>query len=306
MAQGVVDVIVSKDQNENSLVLVANCGGGLPNDLHLIRDGAEVTLKQGDIEKSVVVNHEAGAECAFNYIEMNAKTAKAFGLHDGSRVLLTYDSESKDLRLQRVTKSRASGLLLSDHNKTRTGSIIIGYSLLSLLGIPTTRGTTITIRVNSVSQRMKVLIPENELDSDFRLSPLNLRKFGLHPGKSFSLEYDQTSKTLSVLTSSAVASKQGKPTRALRPMRTIKTATTDKPTKSSRARNMENPKKLGNRATAQTLGNSMKTKTLRQSTASKMSKKSSSVKKPGTLAILAKGQHMGTSKTLTRNKKRMH
>ncbi|MFD0678687.1 MULTISPECIES: hypothetical protein [unclassified Paenibacillus] len=283
MAQGVVDVYVSKDQSENSLMLIANCGGGLPNDLHLIRDGAKVTLKRGDIEKSIVVNHEIGAECAFNYIEMDTNTAKTFGLQDGNRVLLNYDSESRNLQIQRLTKSRANGLLRPDPRKTRTGAIIIGYSLLSLLGIPHKPGTSITLRLNSVSQKMKVLIPSNELDSDLRLAPSTLRKFGLVPGKFLTLEYDQISKTLSVLNTSAIASKQRKSTR-IKPMKAIKPAMMEKPVKAS--------------------GAPMKMKNVGKSIAQKISKKSNSVKIPGALAILAKKNRMGTLKTLTKNRKR--
>ncbi|MDF2960069.1 MAG: hypothetical protein K0S39_1804 [Paenibacillus sp.] len=218
MAQGVVDVYVSSDQNENTLVLITNCGGGLPNDLNAIRNGIEVTLKRGDTEKTIVVTHERGAECAFNYMEINENTAKTFGLRGGNRVALTYDPESRELKMQRLTKSRASGLLLPDPRKYRDSSIVIGYTLLCWLGIPEAAGTSVTFRKGSASKKLKVIIPENELDTDLRLSLTNLRKFGLVPGKALMLEYDQMTKTLNVLTAAAdIASKTYKPSKPGKP-----------------------------------------------------------------------------------------
>ncbi|MEK3721062.1 hypothetical protein [Paenibacillus sp. FSL H8-0034] len=211
MASGVVDIQVSKELAENTMVIIYNCEGGLPNDLHLIRDGYEVTLQRADLEGKVRVVHEQGSDCSFNYIEVDPLTARKFRMRHGSRFTLNYDPNVNRLRIRRITTSQAHGFLVSEPRKHRDGSIIIGYTLLSWLGIPSTPNMVITVANGSISKKLKVVIPENELETDFRLTPINMRRFGLRPGKKWGLVYNQLTQTMKVMPVAATASRRIRP-----------------------------------------------------------------------------------------------
>ena len=106
MANGIVDINVSKDLADNTIVLVYNCEGGLPNDLHLIGNGRTVTLQRATLEGSVRVLHEQGSDCAFNYIDVDPGTARKYKLRDGSRFMLDYEPQESKLRMRRITTSQ--------------------------------------------------------------------------------------------------------------------------------------------------------------------------------------------------------
>ncbi|SFK67461.1 hypothetical protein SAMN03159341_10135 [Paenibacillus sp. 1_12] len=211
MASGVVDIQVSKELAENTMVIIYNCEGGLANDLHLIRDGHEVTLQRADLEGRVRIVHEQGSDCSFNYIEVDPLTARKFRMRNGSRFTLNYDPDVNRLRLRRITTSQAYGLLKTEPRKHRDGSIIIGYTLLSWLGIPSLPNQIITLANGSISKKLKVIIPDNELETDFHLTAVNLRRFGLAPGKKWALSYNQLTQTMKVLPAAATASRRAKP-----------------------------------------------------------------------------------------------
>ncbi|TDF97723.1 hypothetical protein [Paenibacillus piri] len=208
MAQGVVDVYISNELKDKSLMLISNCEGGPANDLHVIPDGTELSLILGETAQNVVVTHSQSTECSFNYIEIDEQTAKTFGLQDGSRVMLTYNAGRNELRLQRLTKNTATGLILANPRKQAAHSIIIGYRLLSKLGIPGQPGMHVTLRKGPLSKRLKLIVPENAYSGHIRLHPGNLRRFGLNAGKSTPLEYDQSSRTLRIATAAPTAVKR--------------------------------------------------------------------------------------------------
>lgn len=210
MASGVVDIQISKELAENTMVIIYNCEGGLPNDLHLIRDGHEVTLLRANLEGKVKVVHEQGSDCSFNYIEVDPLTARKFRMRHGSRFILDYDQNVNQLRIRRITTSQAYGLLITEPRKNRDNSIIIGYTLLSWLGIPRLPNLVITVVNGSITKKLKVVIPENELETDFRLTPVNLRRLRLSPGKKRGLSYNQLTQTMKVLPVAATASRRAR------------------------------------------------------------------------------------------------
>lgn len=221
MAKGIVDVNVLSEMEDSNVILVLGCGGGLPNDLHLIEERKGLTLKRGNVTREITLIQEQGDECAFNYMEMSSETAQQLGLKNGDRVILDYTSETKTLQIQRLNTSFANGLLLLDTRKNRNGVITIGYALLSWLGIPEEiAGDTIVISKDSVSKRLRVVIPDNELDETFRMSSSTLKALGLVPRKKWRLAYNQTTKVLTVVTkTSAAAGISKKTAKAARPVR---------------------------------------------------------------------------------------
>jgi hypothetical protein len=216
VAKGVVDVHVSKDLEDNAIILVVDCASGLPNDLNTISSGTRLTLQRGDVSSEMKVVHEHNHENSFNYMEVNADTASRFGIKDGMRFILSYDSNEKLLQMYRLIISRAYGLLLPDSSRYKENTITIGYTLLSWLGISDTV-SYITVTKGATSKRFRVRIPENQLDDDFRLSPTHMKAFQLPPRKRFKLEYNQSSKTLH-LNTVAVAAVSKRPKRSPLPL----------------------------------------------------------------------------------------
>lgn len=225
MAKGIVDVNVLSEMEYNYVNLVLGCGGGLPNDLHLITDTEGLMLKRGNVISEITLVQEKGDECSFNYMEMSPEIAQKFALKHGDRVVLDYKADTKTLQMQRLNSSSASGLLLLDPRKNRDGVITIGYALLSWLGIPEdAAGTMITVNNGSISRRLRVVIPENELDETLRMSASNLKAMGLTPRKKWKFAYNQTTKVLSVVTNKSVEAGISKNVkRAAKPVRKSQT-----------------------------------------------------------------------------------
>jgi hypothetical protein len=210
VANGIVDIYISKELADHTIVLIYNCEGGLPNDLHLIGDDHTITLQRATLEGNVRIVHEQGSDCAFNYVEVDPATARKYRLPNGSRFMLDYTPNENKLRMRRITTSRAHGQLLIDPRKSRDRTIIIGYTLLSRLGIANSPNSTITLSMGSTNKKLKVEIPDNELETSLWLTSTNLRKFGLSPGKKWGLEYNQLTQTLRVLTIASTASRRTK------------------------------------------------------------------------------------------------
>ena len=209
MAKGVVDVYVSKDLDDSTIVLFVDCATGIPHNLNTIRTGTPVVLQRESVKAEVRLVQDSDKESGYNYMEMSPDNAKRFGIRDGMRFVLSQEDNGKTLTMRRITSSRALGLLLPDPGKKRDDRISIGYALLSWLGISSSE-PSITITKGSRTKKMKLTIPENELDDDFRLSPANLRAFGLLPRKRHKLEYNQATKTLRIFSQASVASAKQK------------------------------------------------------------------------------------------------
>ncbi|UQZ82500.1 hypothetical protein SK3146_01657 [Paenibacillus konkukensis] len=204
MATGVVDVYESEDLKDNQIVLVA-CGAGLSGELRTIPNGAGLTLKKAAIESKIVVRHESGSECPFSYMEIGPALAKTFGLKNGQRVSLDFSPGTGALLLYPQTVSSSSGLLLAELRKGREGAIVIGYALLSWLGIPEkAAGTAITLTRGAASKKLRLIIPANELDETFRLTPATMRSFGLAPRRKWRLSYNRTTRTLQLSAAAAL------------------------------------------------------------------------------------------------------
>jgi hypothetical protein len=156
----------------------------------------------------VKIIHEQGTDCAFNYIEVDPVTARKFRLRNGSRFMLDYEPNESKLRMRRVTTSQANGKLLVEPRKNRDRTIVIGYTLLNWLGIPSMPNSMLTLSMGSTSKKLKVEIPDNELETDFWLTVANLRKFRLSPGKKWGLEYNQLTQTLRVVSTASTASRR--------------------------------------------------------------------------------------------------
>ena len=224
MAKGIVDVNVWAEMENDRIILVLDCAGGWPNDLRLIPDRESITVKRGNVSSQITMVQEQGNECAFNYLEMSAETARTFGLQHGDRVQLTYNEETKTLQMQRLNSSSAQATLLLDSRRNKDEVITIGYVLLSWLGIPDHAvGSTITLSRGTVNKKLKVVVPENELDEVFRMSASNIKAMGLTPRKKWKLTYDQDKRTLNI-SSNASSTTAGSSRKSKRSASTVRSA----------------------------------------------------------------------------------
>ncbi|PZE19498.1 hypothetical protein [Paenibacillus xerothermodurans] len=224
MAKGVVDVYVSKKLDQNNIVLVVNGGCGLPNDLHLIRDGSTVTLSRGNTHIEVKATHEEETEYSFDYMEIDAITAARLGIRHGSRYSLeTDEGEHLFIQMQPINTSEAEGIVYAEP-KSRTDTIVIGYTLLCWLGMPDKKNTVITLRRGNLSSTLKLNIPPNQLDTDLRLSPGRMSEFALSPGKQLKLRYDRVTKTLEVLSQETTVTANRTKQRSIPKKSALKTA----------------------------------------------------------------------------------
>jgi hypothetical protein len=199
VTKGVVDVNVSNELDTNHIVLVVNCGDGLPNDLDHIPSGSAITLMLDDTTNDVTVIHEKTTECPFSYMEVDADTADKLKLRDGDRYALQSDRHNNlIIKMKLLTRSDAYALVKKQHNASGDDPVVIGYMLLCRLGIPDNDNSVITLRSGTISKQLNVTIPDNALDTDIRFKRADLRKFNLHPGKKVLLRYDRATKTLDI------------------------------------------------------------------------------------------------------------
>lgn len=191
-----VDISVSKQLSKDEMTLVLNCMNGFPHDLHEVHHGAVVMLKKDDTEHQVLVSRGNGDECGFHYIEVGTDTAKALGLQDGARYLVQYNELSKTLGLTRALVSRTHVPLQIDRKKHKVLTVTIGYAQLCKLGMAGKRPSIVTLTRGPATVKLKIYVPDNELDEGFHLSTQIAAKLGLNQGQACLLEYNQSTKIL--------------------------------------------------------------------------------------------------------------
>ncbi|MFE5323273.1 hypothetical protein ACFQ88_31795 [Paenibacillus sp. NPDC056579] len=208
MLLGFVEVSITEGLNAGIVKLILNCGYDRPGDLHMIQNRAGLQLKHGKAEREVTFVEEQGDECFFSYIEISPELAKTLAIKDGQRFSLTYLEDTKTVMMKRIVTSTAYGYLLQETRKHRDDVIVIGYALLSKLGIPeSVSGNAIAVKSGNMSKRARLIIPVNELDETFRLTSAIRTSLGLASGKTWRLTYNQTTKTLLIASSTTAVTR---------------------------------------------------------------------------------------------------
>ncbi|MCZ8518983.1 MULTISPECIES: hypothetical protein [Paenibacillus] len=196
MAYGIVDISVTDGADETSAILVIECYNSFPHDLGSIRNGTSVALKNNGAERTVRLYRERGDECGFPYLELGASTAKALGLKQGTRYQIDYNEMNDTLTFRRVTLSRASVPIDIGTNRSTEPTITIGYSILRMLGFPESKSSYVSVKRGNTVHKLRLIVPENELDEEVRLSPAAAAKLGIPGGQEHLLEYSQSAKVL--------------------------------------------------------------------------------------------------------------
>ncbi|KPV60568.1 hypothetical protein QJ48_04775 [Paenibacillus sp. A3] len=198
MARGLFDVVVNPGHSEDTMTLVADCANGYEHELHKLRDGTMVVLKNGGSPvKQIRIVRGHDDECPFHYIEMGPATAKAAYLRGGARCLLEYNELEHTVTLTKITVNKEQVILLTEKGRTKS-RVRIGYSLLNKLGMAgARRSRTVRARHGSASVKLRLSVPANELSKEFVLSAGAAAKLRLDKGQLCLLAYDQAARTLS-------------------------------------------------------------------------------------------------------------
>lgn len=198
VANGIVDVSVSQHLGKNEINLVLDCMNGFPHDLHGLQDGALITMKNDNSERQVLVTRGKGDECGFHYIEVGTETANTLRLRDGARYKVYYDESTKMLTLTRAFVSRVQVPLQTDRKKKKEPTVTIGYVLLCMLGMTDKRPSWISLNRGTATVKLRLSVPDNELEERFQLSEQTAAKLGLTQGQVCLLEYNQSTKILAL------------------------------------------------------------------------------------------------------------
>ncbi|MFC6232702.1 hypothetical protein ACFQI7_33530 [Paenibacillus allorhizosphaerae] len=196
MAIGILDVWVTSDVDASSMVLVTDCMNGYPHELYGLQDGMSVTLSKGSAEKEVRIVRENSNECSFHYMELHPQTAKDLGVANGSRCRVNLDEIKMEMKLTPVSVSRYYTNVQIDRHPNRQNRIVMGYSLLSMLGIRHQAKSAITVKLNSAPVKLRLNVPENELDDSCTIPAQAAAKLGITHNGSYMLEYNHATRIL--------------------------------------------------------------------------------------------------------------
>ncbi|MDQ1912493.1 hypothetical protein RAC89_19045 [Paenibacillus sp. GD4] len=200
LSKGIVDILVLQEMEENVVTFVTDRDGGLPQDLQEIQEEVTLTLKKGPHDAKVSIRKEYGDESPFQFAEINPKLAKKLSIRNGTRYALEYDPKSNTLELIRMPATQVSATVTVGRSRSKSNlSLTVGYALLSLLGAAENRPAEILLKKGTRSQKIRLFVPENELNGEFRVTPLLANQYGLEDGKPFLMEYNQVTKVLSIL-----------------------------------------------------------------------------------------------------------
>ncbi len=142
MASGRLDLFIAK-LPINTVVLTLNCSDSA-SELLSIPLYSALYLKRGTIKQAIQLQFLEGRECFADFMEMNFALARQFQLNALRRYLLTYNPSDQTLTIKPSPISEATAPLLA--STLGSGTLSVGYELLSRLGIPERQGSLIKIR----------------------------------------------------------------------------------------------------------------------------------------------------------------
>jgi hypothetical protein len=189
-----LDIYHSQIPN-NAVYLTFNGLGSGENTLRSLGSGKQVTLKRGTVRRNAILLFRENGESFTNEMEMSSKLAGALSLRSHFRYLVTYDSAANVLAFVPSPISIAQAKLKSNY-KANLNRILIGYELLSKLGIPENRSQSVVCRSQSASIRLTVSSPSNLFDNGLGLDPAVIRALHLVPDSHVTLSYNQNTKVL--------------------------------------------------------------------------------------------------------------
>jgi hypothetical protein len=194
MASGRLDLFIAKLPID-TVVLTLNCSDSASELLSIPRK-TPLYLKRGTIMQAIQLQFLEGRECFADFMEMNFALARQFKLKALRRYLLTYNPSDQTLTVTPSPLSETTAILSS--SLISSGTLSVGYELLSRLGIPERQGSLIKVRHGKNLARFRILVPGNLSDERLRLSSGWLKKWKLKANHAHVLLYDQRNSTLSL------------------------------------------------------------------------------------------------------------
>jgi hypothetical protein len=194
MASGRLDLFIAKLPN-HTVVLTLNCSDSA-SELLTIPRNVPIYLKRGTIKQAIQLQFLEGRECFADFMEMNYALARQFQLSALRRYLLTYNPSDQTLTVKSSPLSETTAILSSSLDSS--GTLSVGYELLSRLGIPERQGSLIKVRYGKNLARFHLHVPANLSDDRLRISSGWLKKWKLKSNKAHLLQYDQRNSTLSL------------------------------------------------------------------------------------------------------------
>ncbi|MCD9023449.1 hypothetical protein [Cohnella silvisoli] len=199
MASGRLDLFIAK-LPIHTVVFTLNCSDSASELLSVPRN-AQLYLKRGTIKQAIQLQFLEGRECFADFMEMNFALARQFQLNALRRYLLTHNPVDQTLTIKPSPLSETTAILSTSANNS--GTLSVGYELLSRLGIPERQGSLIKIRQGKTITNFRLHVPANLSDDRLRISSYWLQKWKLIANNSYLIQYDQRNSTLSVTPSSA-------------------------------------------------------------------------------------------------------
>jgi hypothetical protein len=196
MASGIMDVWIAKIPAD-LVLLNPRCLSGADADLSGIRTDKPIALACGNRKISVKLRYRDFGEGFVPSMEVSATLAEQLKLTPYGRYRVRYDAKSGTLSMKPFPVNAASGAYLPG-TRLAAGTISIGCELLSRLGIPDRPGLRIQVQRAGRRQPMRLQIPANLFDRNFRLSSRIGQAFRLRPGAKYPLKYDQRTGLLTI------------------------------------------------------------------------------------------------------------
>jgi hypothetical protein len=194
MASGRLDLFIAK-LPIHTVLLTLNYSDSASELLSIPRN-VPLYLKRGTINQAIQLQFLEGRECFADFMEMNFALARQFQLNALRRYLLTYNPSDQTLTIKPSPLSEATAFL--SPSLVNSGTLSVGYELLSRLGISERQGSLIKVRHGKNLARFHLLVPANLSDDRLRLSSEWLQKWKLTVNHAHLLQYDQRHSILSL------------------------------------------------------------------------------------------------------------
>jgi hypothetical protein len=197
MLSGTLDVCIA-DIPDDTVYLTESGLGSESSGLGSIEDGSVVELVHGRERCLVTVRQREKSEIFSDLMELGADQARKLKLRHQRRYewLYTLDKAALLLRPHPVSTCTA---VFTGNRRLGKGFVSIGSELLAKLGMPDNKGMPVRIVYGSRAKTLKLYVPSNQLEHRFQLAPATLRFWGLVPGRTYRLRYNQQSGTLTVV-----------------------------------------------------------------------------------------------------------
>jgi len=197
MLSGTLDVCIA-DIPGDTVYLTESGLGGESSGLGSIEDGSVVELVHGRERCHVTVRHREKSEIFSDLMELGEDQARKLKLRHQRRYEWFY-APDKAVLLLRAHPVNSCTAVFAGNRRLGKGFVSIGSELLSKLGMPENQGMPVRIVYGSRVKTLKLYVPSNLLEHRFQLAPATFRFWGLVPGRTYRLRYNQQSGTLTVV-----------------------------------------------------------------------------------------------------------